>query len=226
MLRHLRTLLVAVAALTCQIGAGPARADEPFLRTYWPGAFDNFCSGECKFKVFFGPRLDTAMADTFGFKGKVVGPWEYRYGNSTFLGSAVSRRFLSLGGLIDIEPEIGVGQRFGSLDEQEFWGAVYFRWVYFPWNDTIRTSFALSTGINYATGNPKWEQNRSQTKHGSQWMHYLSPEITLGLPGSPFDLMIRLHHRSGGVDIWGYTPLFKGTSGGAQYLTVGMQYRF
>ena len=83
------------------------------------------------------------------------------------------------------------------------------------------TTFAISTGLNWASDVTDVEQDRANDGEGSRWMHFFSPEFTFALPSRPnTELLLRFHHRSGvfGVvsDAWG----------GAQYATVGVRVRF
>ena len=58
----------------------------------------------------------------------------------------------------DIEAEVGAAKRFGNQQEGEFWGAMYVRYTAFPWNKYLYTTFALSTGLSYATGISDFEK--------------------------------------------------------------------
>lgn len=183
-----------------------------------------FCTGNCAVSVFAGRRIDSSMAGMFGLEG-FHPPSEYKWGDSGFVGAAFSRKLLSVGQFVDFEGEVGVGKRFGSLDEGEAWVALYGRWVYFPWNHILRTSVAISTGLNVATGVPKYEQQRTGV-HSAYLLHYLSPEITFAKPDSNWEVFARLHHRSGGRDWWGRAAIFHGAAGGIQYGTLGVRYKF
>jgi hypothetical protein len=188
-----------------------------------------WCAGNCAVTGYAGPRLDTSLSHVLGFKESFIPPWQYNFGDSGLVGAAFSRVLLDGGQWADIEAELGVGQRFGSLHEQEVWVALYGRWKYFPWNDHVRTSLAISTGLNYADGIPPYEAqvSVSGTDHGSNLLHYFGPELTLGLPSYPnLDFVVRIHHRSGGQEIWGYAPIFKGVNGGAQELVFGLRDHF
>ena len=126
-----------------------------------------------------------------------------------------------------IEGEVGVGHQFEILHETEVWAALYFRWKWFPWNEFITTTLAVSTGVNYASGLPQYEVDMSGVGYGSRLLHYFSPEITFALPSRPdWQFLTRVHHRSGGEHYWGYTPLFKGVDGGTQYLVFGIRHWF
>ncbi|MGK6317088.1 hypothetical protein [Neorhizobium sp. DT-125] len=156
------------------------------------------------------------------FLGGDLWPFGWEYGDSTFLGLAASRTVASLWHeRITIEPEIGFGKRFGDMDEYEAWGAVFFRYNYFPWNDYVYTTVAVSIGLNYASGISQIEKERAGNDRGDRLLHYLAPEITFALPQDRSkELVVRFHHRSGGYG------LVSDSDGGAQYLTVGLRFRF
>ncbi len=193
--------------------------------------YQPFCQGKCAATIFFGPEFDTGLANADGSR-RFVPPWQYKYGKSYFIGGALSRTFLEFGRFAALEIEGGTGQRFSSLHESEVWSAIYARWRYFPWNDYLVTTFALSTGISYASGVTPYEIRESPDGKGSRVMHYFSPEFTFALPKSPDrELVVRYHHRSGGGAYFGnkfpvYGSLFRGTDGGMEYLTIGFRNRF
>ena len=136
------------------------------------------CSGKCAATVIAGVQLDTSMQEVLGAKGTFTPPWQYEFSKGFFLGGTLSREFVDLFDVVGIEAELGVGQRLGTLHEQEIWGAVYLRWKYFPWNNYVRTTVAVSTGVNYASDVPSYEKIYSLNGHGSHVLHYFSPEIT------------------------------------------------
>ena len=117
-----------------------------------------------------------------------------------------------------------VGEVIGARPtRRDAWGALFLRYRGFPWDDYVRTSVAVSTGLNWATGISEVERDRASDGEGgtSQIMHYLAPEITFALPSRPnTELMLRFHHRSG---IFG---LINDAWGGAQYATVGIRMHF
>ncbi len=190
-----------------------------------PEAVDGFrwrpwtepCELTCHVTVYGGGYIATSMSSIFT-KGKIFTPWDWRTKDSGFVGGAVSREIASYKDLWGFETEFGVGKRFGDLKAGETWGALYFRWKSFPWNDYLRTTVAVSTGLNYATRIDQAE--RDKASHTSHVLHYLSPEITFGLPDNPhWDVILRFHHRSGGK-----LAVFNKNSGGAQYQTIGLRY--
>jgi hypothetical protein len=124
--------------------------------------------------------------------------------------------------VIEIEPEFGIGKRFGNVRAVEIWGALYFRWTYFPWNDYLKTTIGVNTGLNYATDIEAEERQGSVPGHkGSHILHNFSPEMTFAPPTIPsFEVLLNYHHRSG---MYG---LINGVYGGTQFATLGLRYRF
>lgn len=184
------------------------------------------CNGHCGIAIYRGKYAVTGMPAMVGKSG-FVAPWNYDYLDSSLTAVTFSRRVASFGNVAQFEVEAGVAKRFGILREAELWGAIYARWTWFPWNDIIKTSIATSTGVSYATGHDEVERIRSNNGgRGSLLMHYFSPEVTFALPSLPdLELLLRIHHRSGGVD-YGMGPMFRHSAGGAHYTAVGLRYRF
>ncbi|MEM6438436.1 MAG: hypothetical protein AAF763_01895 [Pseudomonadota bacterium] len=227
MRRFLRRL--ALAAPMSIASAGLAGASEGEAEDGWwrPASYDALCGGECRATGFVGRFLDTNMTDVFlPIDPDFAPPWQWRMPADHIVSGALSRRLGSFGGVLDLEAEVGLGQRIGE-PATEVWGALYARWTEFPWNDAVRTSIAISTGLNYASRVTPRERERSAGPEESELMHYLSPEITLA-PASweRTDLVLRFHHRSGGGQIWGDGFLFNGASEGAQYLKIGIRRAF
>lgn len=222
------TLLFAVAAKPM-----PAAAEDWLPTVQWQSPLGS-CDGNCAVHASIGRFTRTNMTNAFAmnedFKpdaGDFVAPWNYDYEDSFLISATASRRVLTVGSWASAEIEAGVGQRFGDMHATEMWGAIYFRWHAFPWNELIYTTVAVSTGLNYATGVEDLERARDDHKRGNQLLHYLSPEITFAIPENrDWELVFRLHHRSGGGAIFGDTWLFNGVTGGANHMTAGVRYRF
>ena len=176
------------------------------------------CDGHCAATVYVGRYIATPMTDIF-LKYKTP-PWHWKTEDSTLVSGSLSKEILTYQDLFAFETEAGVGKRFGEQKQWEIWAALYARWKKFPWHDYLRTTVAVSTGVNYATGISGLE--RLKSNNTSKVLHYLSPEITFGLPSQPnLDLVFRFHHRSGG-DL----GVFNNTGGGSQYQTVGLRYHW
>lgn len=239
-LHRAKAALLAMVLLLMGGALGAAHAQsrwtEPrfWIDVKWPtGA--GWCDGQCAVHGFAGRNTSTSMTSIFGLDDvatfapdKFLPIWDWRWHDAGIIGGAASRRLVSfLGGAHDIEGEIGLGQRFGQMTETEAWAALFIRWTAFPWNAYLRTTIATSFGLNYATGVPELELMRDANRRGSRLLHYFSPEITLGLPDVPaWELVARLHHRSGGKVFFGDVAMFNGVDGGAHFMTLGVRYRF
>jgi len=146
-------------------------------------------------------------------------------GKGGFVGAAMSRQLVRFWDYFWLEAETGAGFRFEpgrDYYSPEAWGAIYLRFDGFPWNNVVRTSFGISTGLNVVADLPPSETNYGEKDipSGAVLQHYLSPEIALSLPEKPEDeLFIRIHHRSTGYG------LFWDTSTGSNVVTVGLRFR-
>jgi hypothetical protein len=200
----------AGASLLGLLTAAPALAWSPY---------DLFapCAGDCATAIYWGDYVETSMVDIFG---DPIPPNEWDFRNDSLIATAVSRN-AGHWKRLTFEPEVGIGQRYGKQDETELWAALFVRYHGFPWDDYLTTTFALSTGLNWATGVSEIEQERARDGEGSQLMHFFSPEITFALPSRPnVQLLFRIHHRSG---VFG---LVSDAWGGAQYGTFGFRVWF
>lgn len=251
-LTFLRGLLLALCVWLC---AAPLTAQtwyaQPSARYLTDDAPDGFqfqwsaptssCDGTCAFTVFTGRQTTIGMPaafgiadftnDEYGFVDRV--PFrDWPWSDSGMVGFAASRQIASfghgdIGDIVALEAEVGVAQRYGSQTQLEVWGAFYLRWKQFPWNRVVKTTVAISTGLNWASGISAHEVRSSQNGEGSQLLHYLSPEITFALPKYPDqELVFRFHHRSGGGDMFGPNSIFNNTRGGSNYVNVGLRWRF
>ena len=127
----------------------------------------------------------------------------------------------------DVEGELGIANRFGGMHETDLWVASTFRLKYFPWNNYLVTTVALSVGLSYASHVADYEVSKSVVGHGNRLLAYLGPEITLALPSHPdWQLLVRIHHRSGGGIFWRDHGLFNGQWAASQYLVAGVRHWF
>ncbi|MDB5572020.1 MAG: hypothetical protein JWN93_3203 [Hyphomicrobiales bacterium] len=184
------------------------------------------CNDDCYFSLYSGRYLKSEMTNAFGIQ-KFEPPNRWRYGDSGLIAATFARPLYAYGDLFRGEVELGVGKRFGALSAFEHWGALYFRWLWFPWNTVLRTSIAVSTGLNYTPTLDAIETARvNNGGRGARLLHFLSPEITFGLPqNKDINIFVRYHHRSGGRNyVMGKSEIFNDAAGGAQYLVFGIRY--
>jgi len=129
--------------------------------------------------------------------------------------AALSWQFFSLGRHIRLEVEGQVAKHFGEQHHWELNALLVVRWVTFPWNAYLPTTFAVGEGISYATEVPELEPEA----RASQWLNYLLFEVTFSLPKYPeWAIVGRIHHRSG---FWGALA-----PNGSNAVGAGIKYRF
>jgi hypothetical protein len=136
-----------------------------------------------------------------------------------FAALAVSRKFYSPTRHIDLELEGQFVKHLVGQYHEEFNGLLVARWLTFPWNRHVPTTFAAGNGLSYAVQTPEWES----TLHGkaSQLLNCMMFELTFSLPDTPrWSLVWRVHHRSG---VFG---LFSGVEGASNAMGLGLKYRF
>lgn len=213
----LRSLIVALSTALAVLATGPARAGSTGW-AQWRPIFAP-CDGNCATSIYAGWYIENALNQIVATSPETPFTWDYD--DDYLVATAASRRIATLWNHVDIEPEVGIGQRFGKQSQTEVWGAFFFRYRGFPWDRYLINTVAISSGFNYANGISDREQERAHDGKGSQLMHFFAPEITFALPRAPqYELMFRVHHRSG---VFG---LVSDAWGGAQYGTIGLRVRF
>jgi hypothetical protein len=193
----------------------PSSAEETSKSSGW-SVHDIFsaCSGDCGVLILGGQSITRSPLQRI-----VIGTAPIRFDNTQLIGLAISRPALTYGNWFTIEAEAGAGQRVGNMHEEQFWTALYFRVKPFPTNRFVRTSIAVSTGLDIATGISALERRRSYG-HPSLILHNFSPEITFALPDYPeTHLVFRIQHRSG---LYGLINNGSGTT----FLAVGLRHFF
>lgn len=120
--------------------------------------------------------------------------------------------------LWSLELEANVARHFGIQDHYEFNAPVLtLRWDSFPWDKVLDTSLAYGLGPSYATKLPEYERQKSGDTE--QFLLFWHIETALGLPGSNWSTILRLHHRSSGYGMFA-------DKGGSNILTMGLRYEF
>ena len=139
--------------------------------------------------------------------------------DSEFLVLVLGKNLSTYKQLFRIEAEGQLGKYWGLQDHYEFNGAIFFRWLPFPWDNFLDTSVAVGEGLSYASEIPEIE--KEDNDETSKLLNYLAFELDFAVPGAPrFNLFTRLHHRSG---IFG---LINGVDGGSNMLGIGLKYTF
>lgn len=141
------------------------------------------------------------------------------FADAGIVGLEVSKGLVKTGRHIAWEAHLQAVRHFGDQDHWEATGAISVRWLTFPWNDTVRTSFALGAGVSYAFEVPALEEARHE--RATKTLNYVLGEIALGLPSQPnIDLVMRYQHRSGVLGA------FDGVREASTVFGLGIKYRF
>lgn len=126
-------------------------------------------------------------------------------------------------------PIVGVVQIAGNItlrDRHHIKKPIYeldpyliFRFTSFPWNDYVRTSFAIGEGMSYVTSVPSLERKANEST--KRLLNFLMLEATFAHPRHPqVEFLIRIHHRSGAFG------LYQAGNTGSNDLALGLRYLF
>jgi hypothetical protein len=138
--------------------------------------------------------------------------------DSYTLGVSVSKQFAEWGRHLRWEGELQAIKHFGEQDHVEFSGSINLRWVAFPWNRYLATTFAFGGGLSLATEVPELDRRDPLNRDATALLHYLLLEATFALPGSRWSVVTRIHHRSGVFGLFSHS--------GSNVLAAGLRYRF
>jgi hypothetical protein len=213
------TLASAASAQGGEATVSPASDGDSWLVWHTDNFFTS-CDGNCGAAFYGGREVTTNMTSVFLIE-KPVAPYNWDFGGAGIVAGSFTRRYATLFNMLDLEVEIGIGQRIGDMHATEFWLAAGFRWTYFPWNKYVKTTIALEEGPDIATEIDQEERLRAGNDRGSYFLNFFTPEITFARPSDPNnELLLRFHHRSG---IFG---LINGVNGGSSFATIGFRHRF
>lgn len=136
-----------------------------------------------------------------------------------FIGvAALSWEFMRFFDLVGVELEGQFVQHLGDQTFPEVNACLVLRWLEFPWNDYVPTTFAVGEGASYANAIPRYEV--FENDDSAHFLNYLMFELTLGLPSLPqWSASFRIHHRSGAYGLYG-------THTGSNFLCAGLRYEF
>ncbi len=161
--------------------------------------------------LYGGKVTDGGIVDVFTLQAD--------YENSYFGAFAVGKAFWTYKDYIGMEAEGQVVKHWELQDHFEFNALLVIRWLPFPWDDHVDTSFAFGNGISYATEDPEIEEQAHDNV--SKTLHYLMLELSFLVPNQAhWNVFIRLHHRSG---VFG---LYNGVDGASNALGSGVRYTF
>ncbi|MCK5614995.1 hypothetical protein KAR91_74725 [Candidatus Pacearchaeota archaeon] len=123
---------------------------------------------------------------------------------------------------VGIEMEGQIVKHIEGKEHWEFNSVLTLRWLPFPWDKKVDTSFAWGNGFSYATDKPEFEvEDSSHNNETSQVLYYFMAEMDFALPDvSKWHVFSRIHHRS---SVFG---LIDGIMAGSNYVTFGVRYHF
>jgi len=136
-----------------------------------------------------------------------------------FFAVAAGKKIGSWRDYLDFEVEGQAVKHFGKQTHYEFNAAFVVRWLKFPWDKYLDTSFAIGEGLSLATEIPELELEL----HGkaAKFLNYLLVELAFEVPGTKnWSMIFRIHHRSGAFG------LFQDIYGASNALGVGIRYDF
>jgi hypothetical protein len=123
---------------------------------------------------------------------------------------------------VGIEMEGQIVKHINGKEHWEFNPVLTLRWLPFPWDDKVETSFAWGNGLSFASQTPEFEvEDSSHNDETSQVLYYLMVEIDFAVPNvSKWRVFSRIHHRS---SVFG---IIDGVMAGSNYVTFGVRYHF
>jgi len=161
--------------------------------------------------LYSGRLTDTKLSSTATFN--------FEFENAYFIDLGLSRRLYTFQNYFDIEIEGQIARYFGDQDNWEFDLVAYFRWLLFPWNEYLNTSFAAGAGLSYATSVPAIEAKLYEET--ARLLGALMFEFAFSLPQVPqWSLVTGIHHRSGAGGA------FSGVQGASNAWVIGIRYKF
>jgi len=118
-----------------------------------------------------------------------------------------------------LEAEAMISQHFGGQDYTEFNALLVFRWLIFPWDKYIDTTFAVGEGLSYADAIPEIEAKYHLNTN--KLLNFVLVELEFSLYDvSRWSLVLRWHHRSG---VFG---LFNDVWGASDFFVSGLRFKF
>ena len=161
--------------------------------------------------LYSGRLTDAKLSSTATFN--------FEFENAYIVDLGVSRRLYTFQDYFNIEIEGQIAKHFEEQDNWEFCVVAYLRWLLFPWNEYLNTSFAAGAGLSYATSVPAIEAKLYEET--ARFLGALMFEFAFSLPHVPqWSLVTGIHHRSGAGGV------FNGVQGASNAWVIGIRYTF
>jgi len=129
--------------------------------------------------------------------------------------AGASRKLHDFGAHLRLEGELNVAKHSGLQNHLEFNTAALLRWRAFPWSRYVSTSIAYGLGFSHALDQPLIEEEPD--REAVRTLISMPTEVTLGPPDADWEVMFRIHHRSGAFGI------FK-DAGGSNFISLGLRF--
>jgi hypothetical protein len=145
--------------------------------------------------------------------------FNFEFENAYLIDLGLSRRLYTFKDYFDLEIEGQIAKYFGDQSNWEFDLVAYFRWLLFPWDAYLDTSFAAGAGLSCATSVPTIEANNYEET--ARLLGALMFEFAFSLPQVPqWTFVTGIHHRSGAGGA------FSGVRGASNAWVIGIRYSF
>jgi hypothetical protein len=134
--------------------------------------------------------------------------------------AGVSRQIYDFNQHLAAEGEVNIASHSGLQHHLEGNSALLLRWRTFPWNDYLNTTLAYGLGLSHALERPAVEEQPH--RRAVRTLLSMPTELTFARPErhrSPWEGMLRIHHRSGAFGV-------VRDAGGSNFLSLGVRYRF
>lgn len=154
-----------------------------------------------------------------GWEDVMADPFFSEYANQYLVVGALSQAYADLyGGRVQVEWEGQVAFNFGA---QEYWEfnaiPLMLRWKQWPWTHSFGSSAAFGIGLSYTEKLSDVEVELENETH--QLLVYWVAEVTAGPYEGPWEISLRLHHRSVAYGLMG-------EDGGMNAIGMGMRWKF
>lgn len=168
--------------------------------------------GKWSLTLLGGVMSDDTLGDAALFQA------DYDYSHK-FTALALGRELGRWKSDLRFELEGQVLRHRGAQSYWEFDGAIIARWLRFPWDSYVDTSFAVGEGFSIASEKSTLEQRRHE--NSSRFLNYLLFEFAFAHPEyKALSLVTRLHHRSG------IRGLINDVHGASNSMALGLRYEF
>jgi len=190
----------------------PPEASPSDTSTDLERAFKEYFTRPWSVMLYQGFATSTDLGQTLVF--------DIQFEDAYFTGLVANRKMFPFWRYFTFELEGQVLKHYGRERHWEFDGLFLIRYHPFLLSSTVDVEFAAGWGLSYATRTPVIEEEQ-HPEATSRLLNYLTFEFAFThAQYREWSLVTRIHHRSG---IFG---LFNGTSGGSNYLALGLRHHF